>query len=86
MEHWEAIDIELKYAGYIQRQEASVAKMLVEDLQIPADIDYSKIHNLSIEVIQKLSERRPKTTLEASRITGVGPTDITLISLFCRKR
>ncbi|MEI7774020.1 MAG: tRNA uridine-5-carboxymethylaminomethyl(34) synthesis enzyme MnmG [Verrucomicrobiota bacterium] len=85
MEHWEAIDIESKYAGYIQRQEASVARNLEEDKKIPNDIDYCKIHSLSNEARQKLIERRPKTTLEASRITGVGPTDIALISVYCRK-
>ncbi len=85
MEHWEAIDIESKYAGYIQRQEASVARNLEEEKKIPNDIDYCKIHSLSNEARQKLIEKRPKTTLEASRITGVGPTDIALISVYCRK-
>lgn len=85
-EHWEAIDIESKYAGYIQRQESSVAKIKEDDTQIPNDIDYSKIHSLSHEARQKLNMQRPKTTVEASRITGVGPTDIALIRIFLRHK
>ena len=86
VEHWEAIDIESKYAGYIQRQESSIARNMENDFHIPDDTDYYKIHSLSNEARQKLNKRRPKTTSEASRITGVGPTDIALIGIYLRHK
>lgn len=76
----EQVDIQIKYEGYIQRQERQVAQFKrLEKKLIPADIDYSKVKSLRIEAMQKLEEIRPVSIGHASRITGISPADITML-------
>lgn len=74
------IELELKYAGYIKRQEAEVARLEAhENLTIPADCDFSSVVGLGTEARQKLSKVRPKTLGQASRIAGVTPSDLSIL-------
>lgn len=85
VEHWEALDIEIKHAGYIQRQELAIQKLREsEDQQFPAGFDFNSLNGLRIEARQKLSEMRPRTLGEASRISGVTPADMALLQIAIR--
>jgi tRNA uridine 5-carboxymethylaminomethyl modification enzyme len=76
----EQVEFALKYDGYIQRQEAEVARFrTMEDKQIPAWLDYHALRNLRPEARQKLSKLRPATLGQASRISGVSPADIGVV-------
>src|SRR5262249_1561619 len=80
------LEIATKYAGYIERQEDGVRRAAaLESLQLPADFDYSKVRALSHEVRQKLSQQRPSTLGQASRISGVTPAAISLLLVHLRK-
>lgn len=75
-------EILLKYEGYIQREEDVASKMnKLEDLKIPEDIDYTAFMSLSIEAKEKLSKIKPVTIGQASRISGVSPSDISVIMI-----
>ncbi|MHA3772062.1 tRNA uridine-5-carboxymethylaminomethyl(34) synthesis enzyme MnmG [Verrucomicrobiota bacterium sgz303538] len=85
-ELWEAIEINAKYAGYITRQEAAVEKLRAsEDKRIPVDMDFEQIRGLRAETRQKLSKIRPETLGQASRISGITPADIALLSVWLEK-
>lgn len=74
------IEIAVKYAGYIERQEVEVAKFKsLEDKQIPVNFDYAVVHSLRTEARQKLTKIRPGTIGQASRISGVSPSDIGIL-------
>ncbi len=76
-------EVQLKYAGYIQRQLAEVAKQeRLESRPLPADLDYRTITGLRLEAAQKLQERRPLTVGGASRISGVSPADISVLLIY----
>lgn len=76
----EQVEIQLKYAGYIARQQEEVERHLhYENLKIPASMDYDAMTNLSFEVRQKLKEHKPETIGQASRISGVTPAAISLL-------
>ena len=76
----EQLEIEAKYRGYLQRQEADIAAFRKDEaLKIPQNIDYKKIGGLSNEVIMKLSRVRPETLGAASRISGVTPAAVTAV-------
>lgn len=76
----EQLEIESKYRGYLQRQEADIIAFRKDEaLKIPADIDYKKIGGLSNEVIMKLNKVRPETLGAASRISGVTPAAVTAV-------
>ena len=63
-----------------------VAKMLkLEEKQIPDDIDYEKVRNIATEAKQKFSKIRPRTIGQASRISGVNPSDITMLLVYLKK-
>ncbi|MBO6108744.1 MAG: tRNA uridine-5-carboxymethylaminomethyl(34) synthesis enzyme MnmG [Eubacterium sp.] len=83
----EEVEISLKYEGYIERQKKQVeqAKKL-EQTKIPENTDYNKIESLRLEARQKLSEIRPVTLSQASRISGVSPADISVLQIYLRKR
>ena len=82
----EQVEIELKYEGYIKKAYKEAEKMLkLEKKQIPDDIDYSKVKNIASEARQKLQEVRPKTIAQAIRISGVNPSDISLLSVYLKK-
>lgn len=83
---YEQIEIEAKYAGYIKRQLADIEVFKKdENLRLREDIDYSQIGGLSREMVAKLSQIRPSTIGEASRIPGVTPAAITAILGFVKK-
>lgn len=80
------VEIQIKYEGYIQKIEREAQKMLKnEEKQIPEDIDYSKIKNLASEARQKLSSIRPTSIGQAMRISGVNPSDISILMVYLRK-
>ena len=80
------VEINVKYEGYIKKTESEVKKMLkLEEKQIPDDIDYSKVSNIATEARQKLSKIRPLTIGQASRISGVNPSDITMLLVYLKK-
>src|SRR5947208_599548 len=80
------IEIELKYAGYIERQEAEVEKFReMEGKKIPDWMDYNQVPSLRTEARQKLSEMRPLTVGHAARISGVSPADICLLMIWMKR-
>ncbi len=80
------VEIMIKYEGYINKTNNEVAKMLkLEEKQIPEDIDYEKVRNIATEAKQKFSKIRPRTIGQASRISGVNPSDITMLLVYLKK-
>ena len=79
----ESVEIALKYNGYIEREQKLAEKMLrLENLIIPDGFDYDKVVGLSIESRQKLKKYLPCTIAQASRISGVSPSDISVLLVF----
>jgi tRNA uridine 5-carboxymethylaminomethyl modification enzyme len=79
------VEILVKYEGYIQRQEAEVAKFkTLEEKRIPDWLDFNTVHSLRSEARQKLSAIRPATLGQASRISGISPADISILAV-CMK-
>ena len=82
----EQVSINLKYEGYIAKTYKEAEKMLkLEQKQIPEDIDYDKIKNIASEARQKLKEVRPTTIAQAIRISGVNPSDISILSVYLKR-
>ena len=80
-------EVEIKYRGYIQRQLEGVARSKnLEALRLPEDIDYTTVSGLSREVREKLSRIRPRSLGQASRIAGITPAAISLLSIYLKKR
>ena len=80
------VEIALKYAGYIARQEDEVAKFRgLEDKQIPPDFNYSTVPSLRAEARQKLTKIRPATVGQAARISGVSPADISILLVWLKR-
>ena len=85
-ELWTVVENDLKYAGYITRQEAMVEKTAkMDEKAIPADLDYSAVKGLKREAQLKLAQVRPATLGQASRVQGVTPADISLLAILLRK-
>jgi len=83
----EQVEIDAKYAGYIDRQQNDIDKIRrQENTVIPADFDYTVVSGLSNEVKQKLSEARPETLARASRIPGITPAAISLLLIYLKKK
>ncbi len=83
----EQVEINIKYSGYIKKAERDAKKMLdLENKLIPKDIDYENIPNIASEAKQKLSEIRPTSIGQASRISGVNPADISILMVYLRKK
>jgi tRNA uridine 5-carboxymethylaminomethyl modification enzyme len=82
----EQVEIQVKYAGYIDRQAREVERHdYYENLKLPAELDYMEVRGLSIEVRQKLNKHRPETLGQASRISGVTPAAISLLLVHLKK-
>jgi len=76
----EQVELEARYAGYVEREKAQVRKLQrMEQQRIPAGVDYSKIPSLRYEARQKLGQFQPRTIGQASRISGVTPADIAVL-------
>ena len=85
-EVFEQVEIELKYEGYIKRQQAQIREMRrLESKQIPEDICYDTIDGLRLEAREKLGEIRPQNVGQASRISGVSPADISVLLIYLAK-
>jgi tRNA uridine 5-carboxymethylaminomethyl modification enzyme len=82
----EKVETEIKYEGYISRQQAQINEMLrLENKLIPADINYEAITGLRLEAIEKLNKIRPVNIGQASRISGVSPADVTVLLIYLSK-
>lgn len=80
------VEIALKYEGYIARQEIEVAKLkALDDKQIPPWVDYAKVPSLRTEARQKLTKIQPATLGQASRISGVSPSDIGILMVWMKQ-
>ena len=80
------VEITVKYAGYIDRQEIEVEKFkTLEDKQIPSSFNYDTVHSLRTEARQKLNKIRPATLGQASRISGVSPSDIGILMVWLKR-
>ena len=85
-EELEQAEIILKYEGYIKKIEKEAERMLkLEYKKIPEDIDYDKIINLASEARQKLNKIRPTSLGQAMRISGVNPSDISILSVYMKR-
>ncbi len=83
----EKAEIEIKYEGYISRQQAQVNEMLrLEKQLIPKDIDYDKVYGLRLEAVEKLKKINPESIGQASRISGVSPADISVLLIHLKAR
>ena len=82
----EQVTFAVKYEGYIAKEEQDVEKLLkLEEKEIPEDIDYDKVKNLASEARIKLKQVHPRTIAQASRISGVNPVDISVLSIYLKK-
>ena len=85
-EIFEQVEIDIKYEGYIKRQEAQIAEMRrLEVKKIPEDINYADLGGLRLEAVEKLSKIRPENVGQASRISGVSPADISVLLIHLEK-
>ncbi|MFT5469205.1 MAG: tRNA uridine 5-carboxymethylaminomethyl modification enzyme [Verrucomicrobiales bacterium] len=86
-ELWDLLETDVKYEGYIRRQEGEVARTeRMEHKPIPAGIDFLEVHGLKREAQLKLNDVRPATLGQAGRISGLTPADISLLSVFLERR
>ena len=82
----EQVEIQVKYQGYIDRQNEEVdSRRDIETLKLPKDINYSKVKGLSAEVQQKLNQHKPETVGQASRISGVTPAAVALLMVHLKR-
>ena len=83
----EQVNINIKYDGYIRRQQRQVEQFKkLESRIIPDDLDYNDVKSLRIEAKQKLTEMRPSSIGQASRISGVSPADISVLLVYLESR
>jgi tRNA uridine 5-carboxymethylaminomethyl modification enzyme len=83
----EQVAIQLKYAGYIDRQQQDIARLhRHEGMEIPGDLDFFKVEGLSHEICQKLTEIRPNNLARAGRVPGVTPAAMSLLLVYLKKR
>ena len=79
----EQAEIQIKYLGYINREKEVAIKMnRLENIKIPSDVDYTKFSSLSSESKEKLTENKPETLGIASRISGIKPSDISVLMVY----
>ena len=82
----EQVEINHKYEGYIMKAKKEAEKMKrLGKKQIPDDIDYNKVDNLATEARQKLEKVRPRTIDQATRISGVNPSDIAILMVYLKR-
>ena len=79
----EKVQVEIKYEGYINRQNRQISEMRrLEKKILPKDLDFSEIKGLRLEAIEKLSKLKPNNIGQASRISGVSPADISVLIIW----
>ena len=82
----EQVEIAIKYEGYIEKTKKEVERLIsLENKKIPKDIDYDKVGNLATEALEKLKKVNPTTIAQATRISGVNPSDIAVLSVYLKK-
>ena len=80
------VNINIKYEGYLKQQQEDVERMLAnENVSIPEDFNYEEVKGLRQEAIEKLSQIRPLNLGQASRISGVSPADVSVLSILVKK-
>lgn len=80
------VEINIKYEGYLKREDARIAQMRrLENMKIPEDTNYNKITNLRLEAVEKLSKIRPLNIGQAGRISGVTPADVNVLIVYFEK-
>ena len=83
----ETLNVEIKYEGYIKQQNDEIEKLKQQEkTALPVNFDYSAIKGLRIEAIQKLNKIQPQTLGQASRISGVSPADLTVLSIYLKAK
>jgi len=83
----QSVETELKYEGYVRRQKDAARRMSkMDDVRLPADIDYGTIPGLRLEAVQKLTKIRPLTLGQAERISGVNPADVTVLMIWLTQK
>ncbi len=83
----EKVEIEIKYDGYIRRQQSQVDELLrLEKQQIPEDLDYDEVYGLRLEAKEKLNRVKPTNIGQASRISGVSPADVSVLVIHLEKK
>ena len=84
---FEQVEIEIKYEGYIRRQQAMIDEARrLEQKKLPSDMDYTCIRGLRLEAIEKLNKIRPDNIGQASRISGVSPADVSVLLIWLAKQ
>ncbi len=82
----EQVEISIKYAGYIKKQEAQIAHLKkLEAKKIPTNLDYDDVQGLATEALQKLKKINPTTIAQASRISGVNPADLSILMIYIQR-
>jgi len=83
----EQVEIDCKYQGYIVRQLDEIDRIEAQqDFTLPGDLDYTEIHGLSNEVVQKLNQVKPATLGQAGRISGVTPAAVSILLIHLKKQ
>jgi tRNA uridine 5-carboxymethylaminomethyl modification enzyme len=81
------VEVECKYEGYLQRQEAEIEKFKhLEQIRIPGDFDYRRVPGLSNEILQSLETVRPRSLGQASRIPGMTPAALSVLMVYLKRR
>lgn len=85
-EEKESVELRIKYQGYLQKEADAAAKLKhLDKIKIPTEFNYASMHSLSTEAIEKLSEIKPINLAQASRISGVSPSDISILLIQIKK-
>lgn len=83
----EAVNIDVRYEGYLKQQERDIKEMLKQEAsKIPEDIDYKSLRGLSLEAREKLEKIKPQTIAQASRISGISPADISILIIYLKMK
>lgn len=83
----EQVEIQIKYDGYIQRQQRQIHQFKkLENFQIPDTFDYANVHGLKTEAREKLAKIRPASIGQASRLPGVSPADISILTVILHQQ
>ena len=81
------VEIEIKYEGYINKAKREAERMLkMDSIKLPEDIDYLHVDNLALEARQKLDKIKPHSLGQASRISGINPSDIQVLAIYLKQR